>query len=88
MAMVATHLYKYFDLIVEAAYNAAHLDEIREKGFSFVPSRYIEFVDRDTEMDYQTALTQMSQQFDALKKRRDENEDKLVNAFKMLGYGK
>jgi type I restriction enzyme M protein len=45
-------------------------------------------VDRDTEIDYQSALTQMSQQFDALKKRWDENESTLVNAFKVLGYGK
>ena len=36
----------------------------------------------------QAALTQMSQQFDALKKRWDENEATLVNAFKVLGYGK
>ena len=69
-------------------YYAAHIDEIREKGFSLVPSRYIEFVDRDTEIDYQAALSQMSQQFDALKKRWDENESTLVNAFKVLGYGK
>jgi type I restriction enzyme M protein len=69
-------------------YYAAHLDEIREKGFSLVPSRYIEFVDRDTEIDYKSALTQMSQQFDALKKRWDENEATLVNAFKVLGYDK
>ena len=69
-------------------YYAAHYDEIEKKGFSLVPSRYIEFVDRDTEMDYQAALTQMSQQFDALKKRWDENESTLVNAFKVLGYGK
>ena len=69
-------------------YYAAHIDEIREKGFSLVPSRYIEFVDRDTEMDYKTALVHMSQQFDALKKRWDENESTLVNAFKVLGYGK
>jgi type I restriction enzyme M protein len=53
-----------------------------------VPSRYIEFVDRDTEIDYQSSLTQMSQQFGALKKRWDENESTLVNAFKVLGYGK
>lgn len=67
-------------------YYAAHLDEIRKKGFTLVPSRYIEFVDRDTEMDYQQALTEMSQQFDALKKRWEDNESTLVNAFKVLGY--
>jgi type I restriction enzyme M protein len=69
-------------------YYAAHLDEIKKKDFSLVPSRYIEFVDRDTEMDYQQALTEMSQRFDALKKRWEENESTLMNAFKVLGYGK
>ena len=69
-------------------YYAAHIDEIREKNYSLVPSRYIEFIDRDTDMDYQLALADMSRQFDALKKRWDENEATLVNAFKVLGYGK
>lgn len=30
----------------------------------------------------------MSHKFDVLKKRWDENEAELVNAFKVLGYGK
>ena len=68
-------------------YYAAHLDEIKEKNFSLVPSRYIEFVDRDTEMDYKQALTEMSEKFDALKERWEENESTLANAFKVLGYG-
>ena len=67
-------------------YYSASKDEILEKNASLVPSRYIEFVDRDTEMDYQAALEQMSQQFDTLKKRWDTNEATLVNAFKVLGY--
>ncbi|MCM1312079.1 MAG: SAM-dependent methyltransferase [Bacteroides sp.] len=69
-------------------YYAAHYYEIQKKGYSLVPSRYIEFVDRDTEMDYKTALSEMSDKFDALKKRWDANETELVNAFKVLGYGK
>ena len=69
-------------------YYAAHLDEIQQKGYSLVPSRYIEFIDRDTEIDYKSALTEMSHQFDELKKRWDANEAELVNAFKILGYGK
>ena len=68
-------------------YYAAHRDEIQEKGYSLVPSRYIEFVDRDTEIDYQSALSEMSHKFDALKKRWDANETELINAFKVLGYG-
>lgn len=68
-------------------YYAAHLDEIEKKGYSLVPSRYIEFVDRDTEIDYKEALTEMSKKFDALKERWEKNEEVLKNAFKVLGYG-
>ena len=69
-------------------YYAAHRDEIQEKGYSLVPSRYIEFIDRDTEIDYKSALSEMSCKFDELKKRWDANETELINAFKVLGYGK
>lgn len=65
-------------------YYAAHRDEIQGKGYSLVPSRYIEFIDRDTEIDYQSALSEMSDKFNALKKRWDANETELVNAFKIL----
>ena len=68
-------------------YYAAHRDEIQKKGYSLVPSRYIEFIDRDTEIDYKSALSEMSCKFDELKKRWDANETELINAFKVLGYG-
>lgn len=67
-------------------YYAAKEEEIAEKGFSLVPSRYIEFVDRDTEMDYQAALQNMSKEFKFLKARWDKNQRTLVDAFKVLGY--
>lgn len=64
-------------------YYAAHLDEIEQKGYSLVPSRYIKFVDRDTEIDYKSALTEMSNKFDALKKRWRDNETFLNNALQV-----
>lgn len=41
-------------------YYAAHIDEIRKKDFSLVPSRYIEFIDRDVENDWQVDLKTLS----------------------------
>jgi type I restriction enzyme M protein len=67
-------------------YYAASRDEILEKGGSLVPSRYIEFVDRDTEMDYQSALSQMSKDFKTLNERWEKNKSTMVDAFKILGY--
>ena len=69
-------------------YYAAHKEEIARKGYSFVPSQYIEFVDHDTEIDYQTALSQMSTEYDKLLDRWEKNKETMVNAFKVLGYGK
>ena len=37
-------------------YYAAHIDEIREKGFSLVPSRYIEFVEKKVEIKWEDSL--------------------------------
>lgn len=37
-------------------YYAAHIDEIKEKGFSLVPSRYIEFVDRKVDSNWHENL--------------------------------
>lgn len=67
-------------------YYAATEKEIAEKDFSLVPSRYIEFIDRDTEMDYQSALQNMSKEFKALNARWEKNKTTLVEAFKVLGY--
>lgn len=59
-------------------YYAASKDEILEKSGSLVPSRYIEFVDRDTEMDFQSALIQMSKDFKALNERWEENKKTML----------
>lgn len=67
-------------------YYAASKEEILEKNASLVPSRYIEFVDRDTEIDYQQALSQMSADFKALNERWEKNKQTMVDAFKVLGY--
>lgn len=37
-------------------YYAAHIDEIKKKGFSLVPSRYIEFVDRKVDSNWHENL--------------------------------
>jgi len=69
-------------------YYSAPLSEIREKNYSLITSRYIEFVDRDTEIDYEAALRQMSAEFDSLNSRWEENKKTMLDAFKVLGYEK
>ena len=37
-------------------YYVAHIDEVRKKGFSLVPSRYVEFVEKKSEINWRESL--------------------------------
>lgn len=67
-------------------YRSVSLEELKENGYSLVPSRYIEFVDRDSDIDYNTVLTETASTVSVLLKRQKENDETLRNALKQLGY--
>lgn len=66
-------------------YYSAKKGDIAAKNYSLVPSRYIEFVDRDTELDYKAALKTIGAQSTELVERQVENGLTLVKALKKLG---
>ena len=67
-------------------YRSVGIKELEEKDYSLVPSRYIEFVDRDTKINYDEVLTQTASTVSDLLKRQEENDKTLRNALKQLGY--
>lgn len=67
-------------------YRSVEFSEIEKNGFSLVPSRYIEFVDRDSDIDYNTVLTETASTVSDLLKRQKQNDETLRNALKQLGY--
>ena len=67
-------------------YRSVGIKEIEENDFSLVPSRYIEFVDRDSDIDYNKVLTETASAVSELLNRQKENDEKLRNALKQLGY--
>ena len=67
-------------------YRSVGLDELRENEFSLVPSRYIEFVDRDSNIDYHQVLTDTAATVKDLLRRQKQNDTTLRNALKQLGY--
>lgn len=67
-------------------YRSVGLEELRAKDFSLVPSRYIEFRDRDTEIDYDTTLRTTAATVAQLLQRQEANARALRNALKHLGY--
>lgn len=67
-------------------YCSVGIEKIRENKFSLVPSRYIEFVDRDNVLDYQTTLREAGNKVKELLVSQQNNQTALVEAFKALGY--
>jgi type I restriction enzyme M protein len=65
---------------------SAKLKDIEAHDFSLVPSKYIEFVDRDSGIDFDTEMKRIQQDFKALLQEEQDSHHQLKKAFKMLGY--
>lgn len=76
---------KNYKNIPEFCYSA-NLEEIKRNDFSLVPSKYIEFVDRDSGIDFDSEMKRIQNDFRALLKDEKESQEQLINAFKVLGY--
>jgi len=65
---------------------AAKLEEIEAKDFSLVPSKYIEFVNRDENIDFDEKMTSLQSEFVDLLKSETQSKNDLLTVFKELGY--
>jgi type I restriction enzyme M protein len=65
---------------------SASIDEVRDKDYSLVPSKYIEFVNRDEIIDFDEKMTALQSEFSELLKKEEESKKELQNIFKDLGY--
>ena len=71
--------------IPEFCYSASY-DEIEKKDFSLVPSKYIEFVNRDENIDFDEKMKTLSGEFKDLLKAEGQSKKDLLTVFKELGY--
>lgn len=60
--------------------------EIKEKGYTLVPSRYIEFVNRDENIDFDTKMKGLQEELTELLKEEEKSKADLLDVFKELGY--
>lgn len=67
-------------------YRSVGIAELGANDYSLVPSRYIEFVDRDLQADYTQVLAETTATISSLLRRQRENDSTLRNALKQLGY--
>ncbi|HMV41844.1 MAG TPA: class I SAM-dependent DNA methyltransferase [Leptospiraceae bacterium] len=75
---------KYKD-IPEFCYSAT-MEEVANKDYSLVPSKYIEFVNRDENIDFDEKMQSLQKEIGELLKEESKSRKELLNVFKELGY--
>ncbi|WP_208645458.1 N-6 DNA methylase [Mucilaginibacter endophyticus] len=65
---------------------SATIEEVAAKDFSLVPSKYIEFVNRNENIDFDEKMTLLQNEFSILLKAEEQSKKDLLNVFKELGY--
>lgn len=71
--------------IPEFCYSAS-IEEVRMKGYSLVPSKYVEFVNRDENIDFDEKMKSMQTEFKSLLQTEIQSKNDLMTVFKELGY--
>ena len=75
---------KYQD-ISEYCYSAKKSD-IADRDYSLVPSKYIEFINRDENMNFNEKMNSLKVEFSELLAEEVKSKSDLLNVFKELGY--
>jgi type I restriction enzyme M protein len=65
---------------------AAAIDELVAKDYSLVPSKYITFVNRDENIDFNDKMQHLKSEFSELLKSEQQSKAELLKVFKELGY--
>lgn len=60
--------------------------EIADKDYSLVPSKYIEFVNRDETVDYDTRMKELQSELSDILRKEAESRVAVLDVFKSLGY--
>jgi type I restriction enzyme M protein len=72
---------------VPELYRSVSKDEIKANGWSLIPSKYIEFIDHDMEIDYQAEMARIQQEMKDIIAQEKESQRMLEEAFGGIGYG-
>jgi type I restriction enzyme M protein len=65
---------------------SASFEDVEKKDFSLVPSKYIEFVNRDENIDFDEKMQLLQTEFAELLKAEEHSKNDLLTVFKELGY--
>lgn len=71
--------------VPEFCYSAS-FEEVKKKGFTLVPSRYIEFINRDENIDFDSKMKTLQKEMAQLLVEEEKSKAELLAVFKELGY--
>ena len=72
---------------VPELYRSVGLEEIKEKNFALTPSKYIEFIDHDLDIDYEKEMTRIQNEMKEIMVQEEKSQQMLKEAFEGIGYG-
>lgn len=76
---------KEYEDIAEYCYSAKKT-EVSAKDYSLVPSKYIEFINRDENVNFDDKMNSLRGDFGSLLIKEEQSKNDLLNVFKELGY--
>ena len=65
---------------------SANIDDLRRENYSLAPSKYVEFVDKDLDIDYEKEMTRIQKEMKNIMKLEKESQKSLEEAFRGIGY--
>lgn len=71
---------------VPELYRSVGMDEIEKQGWSLIPSKYIEFIDHDLDIDFQSEMRRIQEEMRAVMQQEKESQAMLLDAFRGIGY--
>jgi len=72
---------------VPELYRSVGIAEIETKGWTFTPSKYIEFIDHDLDIDYEKEMARIQAEMQEVIKAEKKSQQMLEEAFRGIGYG-
>ncbi len=72
---------------VPELYRSVGIEEIKSQGWSLVPSKYIEFIDHDLDIDFKAEMSRIQAEMCDVLAKEKQSQKMLEDAFRGIGYG-
>ncbi len=72
---------------VPELYRSVGIDDLEKQNWSLVPSKYIEFIDHDLDIDFNAEMQRIQSEMKEILSQEKKSQEMLENAFKGIGYG-